>query len=109
MGGGLLVSGTIAALGSMLHRRFAGFPPFVWALIVEPGHHNIASIRTWWPRDPAVDADGESTGGVVGGRQERAGHGGGDGPHGSSHPLGPAPDLREAVDLAAAGLSPHYS
>ena len=55
-------------------------------------------------QNPGADADGDSGGGLVGGRQERARHGRGDRSHEKRHLLAPTADLREAVHLAAGGL-----
>ena len=52
-------------------------------------------------QDPGADAIGDSGGGLVGGRQERARHGRDDGAHGRSHLPAPEADLPEAVHLTA--------
>ena len=128
LGDALPASGTVAVCGSMLLRRSPVLPPFVVYVkpvdVAQPdyGARHVAALVLRRPpergcragapssgrsgrggEDPAVDADGESGSGVVGGRQERAGHGRGDGPHGSRHSLASAPDLPEAVHLAAGG------
>ena len=54
-------------------------------------------------QDPGADTAGESGGGLVGGRQDRARHGPGDWAHGTRHLLASAADLPEAVHLAASG------
>ena len=122
VGDALPTSGPVAVSGSMLLRRSAVSPPFVVArqaggrpptgLRRAARRRAGADCRAGTPsacrsglggHDPGSDAGGESGGGLVGGRQERAGHGRGDWTHGGRHLLAPEGDLPEAVHLAAGG------
>ena len=122
VGDALPVSGTAAVSGSMLLRRSPVLPPFVMhvkpvdvpqpdygarhvaamVLIVEPGRQRRVDPDLM-ARTLGADTAGESGGGLVGGRQDRARHGPGDWAHGTRHLLASAADLPEAVHLAASG------
>ena len=91
----LPASGAVAVSGSMVLRRSSVLPPFVMhvkpvglpqpdygarhvsalVLIVEPGRQTSHQSRSGG-HGPGTDADGDAGGGLVGGRQEPARHGG---------------------------------
>ena len=123
LGDALPASGAATVSGSMLLRRSPVLPPFV--VHVKPGGRPSTGLRSAARRragadcragapascrsrpggqNPGADADGDSGGGLVGGRQERARHGRGDRSHAKRHLLAPTADLPEAVHLAAGGL-----
>ena len=108
----LPASGAVAVSGSMLLGRSSASPPFRGARQTRrcstTGLRSAAyrrldtDYRAEEPasdrprpggRDPGADADGESSGGRVGGRQERPRHGRGHGAHPRLHLLAPEADL----------------
>ncbi len=122
VGAALPASGPAAVSGSMLLRRSPVLPTVRGArqargrpstrLRSAARRRADADCRAGAPtsrqprlggQDPGADAGGDSGGGLVGGRQERARHGRGDGSHGTRHLLAPAADLPEALHLAAGG------
>ena len=122
LAGALPTSGAVAVSGSMLLGRPSGLPPLVvhvkpvWCpptgLRSTAGRRAGPDCRAGEPasyrsrlggQDPGADAGGEPGGGLVGGRQERARHGRGQGSHGRRHLLAPEADLPETAHLPAGG------